>query len=251
MEVESDQEALHVGPGQAAIISGRSRLRLRWSEDCEQIILRVPHAMLRQVSVNAGIGQRAGAAGPVRILDEGATSHWIGLLQNFLDTLVPAYPVPANRSHPAWIGHVEHGLALFTLLEMQSRGEEAKASAAAARAPVTGSETRLGAAERYAQARLCAPLALDDLARAARVSPRTFYMDCTRHFGVGPMAWLRGVRLDAARRKLSSDPNCNVTQVASECGFGHLGRFASYYRQRFGELPSETVQHGRELGQLV
>jgi transcriptional regulator GlxA family with amidase domain len=76
------------------------------------------------------------------------------------------------------------------------------------------------------------------------VSPRTLYMDCMRQFGMSPMAWL-GVRLDAARSKLSSDTNCNVTRVATECGFGHLGRFASYYRERIGVLPSETAQQRR------
>jgi len=33
----------------------------------------------------------------------------------------------------------------------------------------------------------------------------------------------------------------NVTAIALDHGFGHLGRFSAYYRQRFGELPRETA----------
>jgi transcriptional regulator GlxA family with amidase domain len=33
----------------------------------------------------------------------------------------------------------------------------------------------------------------------------------------------------------------NVTQVAMEHGFSHLGRFASAYNAHFGELPSKAI----------
>ena len=34
----------------------------------------------------------------------------------------------------------------------------------------------------------------------------------------------------------------SVTEVAYAHGFEHLGRFSAYYRERFGELPSDTVR---------
>jgi AraC-like DNA-binding protein len=33
-----------------------------------------------------------------------------------------------------------------------------------------------------------------------------------------------------------------VADVAFRWGFGHLGRFAEKYRERYGELPSETLK---------
>jgi transcriptional regulator GlxA family with amidase domain len=39
----------------------------------------------------------------------------------------------------------------------------------------------------------------------------------------------------------------SVTQVASDQGFMHFGRFSQYYRSLFGELPSDTLRR-REIG---
>jgi len=41
-------------------------------------------------------------------------------------------------------------------------------------------------------------------------------------------------------------PGETVTAIALECGFGNLGEFASRYRRRFGEKPSETFRRAAE-----
>ena len=46
----------------------------------------------------------------------------------------------------------------------------------------------------------------------------------------------------------AADQNTRVTTVAMRWGFGHLGQFAAAYRERYGELPSTTLQ--RQLGTL-
>jgi len=52
-------------------------------------------------------------------------------------------------------------------------------------------------------------------------------------------------RLAAARgRLLRAGRRDDVTSVAVELGFGHVGRFAQLYRQAFGEAPSETLKGG-------
>ena len=53
------------------------------------------------------------------------------------------------------------------------------------------------------------------------------------------------MRLDAVRSRLLAQPDANITSVAMEFGFGHVGRFASYYAERFGQLPRQT--HSRVL----
>ena len=79
----------------------------------------------------------------------------------------------------------------------------------------------------YIDSRLCAPIALEDLARAAGVSLRTLNMLCHRHHGVPPMELLRNMRLDAVRARLLTDASASITETALTFGFGHLGRFAT------------------------
>ncbi|MBE1043174.1 helix-turn-helix domain-containing protein, partial [Escherichia coli] len=46
-------------------------------------------------------------------------------------------------------------------------------------------------------------------------------------------------------RACLEDPGCrvrNLTELALDFGFAHLGRFAEQYRRQFGELPSETLR---------
>jgi transcriptional regulator GlxA family with amidase domain len=61
-----------------------------------------------------------------------------------------------------------------------------------------------------------------------------------------PMAHLRAIRLELARNELinAGRQGLSVAAVANAFGFGHLGRFAYDYKERFGESPSETLYRG-------
>jgi transcriptional regulator GlxA family with amidase domain len=64
--------------------------------------------------------------------------------------------------------------------------------------------------------------------------------------GCSPMAFARQVRLERARGLLlKPDDASSVTGIALMCGFSNLGHFAAAYRDRFGELPSQTLQRAR------
>jgi transcriptional regulator GlxA family with amidase domain len=65
-----------------------------------------------------------------------------------------------------------------------------------------------------------------------------------QHVGVSPMAYLRRVRLEHAHAELSEprDGQRSVAAVAHRWGFGHLGRFAAAYRERYGVSPSDTLR---------
>ena len=55
------------------------------------------------------------------------------------------------------------------------------------------------------------------------------------------MAYLKKYRLEQVRRILLSDRSYgNVSSIALDWGFAHLGRFAIEYRKLFGEAPSQT-----------
>ncbi|HVZ45746.1 MAG TPA: helix-turn-helix domain-containing protein [Ramlibacter sp.] len=87
-----------------------------------------------------------------------------------------------------------------------------------------------------------APLQIEDLCRRLHTSRRTLQASFNMVAGTTPLAYLRNLRLNAARRRLMSSParEVNVSQAAGEAGFDHFGRFAGDYKALFGEAPSTT-----------
>jgi TolB-like protein/AraC-like DNA-binding protein len=75
------------------------------------------------------------------------------------------------------------------------------------------------------------------------VPERTLRKHFRTFMAVSPLTFWRQLRFAAARACLVEGSNgTSVTEVAGRFGFGHFGRFAQDYRQRFGETPSETLR---------
>ena len=82
-----------------------------------------------------------------------------------------------------------------------------------------------------------------ELAAYAGLSTRALQQQFLKHFHTTPAAYVQTQRLAAARKELRDPENKkNVTRVASDLGFHHLGRFAATYRKKFGEAPSQTFE---------
>lgn len=83
---------------------------------------------------------------------------------------------------------------------------------------------------------------LGDIAAAAGIGVRALTRGFEKWLGTSPMRYATQCRLDAARHELlDAVGGATVTQIAFRCGFTNLGDFAAHYRQRFGELPHETL----------
>ena len=237
-EIEADGVRVSIPQGRTALIAPRS-IRMWWERGSEQFILKVPHSLLRECDASSPGELNLPSAALMSTPHEGP---WRSLVQSLVHTT--ALP-NGSQAHGVWVDHFERNVALF--LRTHSGMGADPSTSVVTRSPhqaISISESsayaRLDAMEAYMRRRLAAPLALVDLAQAAGVSIRTLTMLCQRHRGASPMELLRTMRLDAVRAHLQSDANASVTTCALEYGFGHLGRFSAYYRERFGELPSET-----------
>ena len=91
------------------------------------------------------------------------------------------------------------------------------------------------------------PLTPGELARVGCMSVRALHASFQHELGVSPMAHLRRIRLDHVRADLlrCADPHMRISDVAMRWGFFHPSRFATQYRARFGELPSDTAGRSR------
>ena len=84
------------------------------------------------------------------------------------------------------------------------------------------------------------------LAAACGVAPRTLQKHFRRFVGRAPLAYLRELRFERVRQELlSAAETATITEVATGCGFAHLGRFATDYQRRYGESPSATLRRSR------
>ena len=106
-----------------------------------------------------------------------------------------------------------------------------------------------GSVDRHRAARSAADLmhercrediSIRDLCEAIGANRRTLHLGFIELYGVPPMKYLRALRLCRVRREIvkAGARNRRVTDLAMKWGFGHLGRFASAYKEFFGELPS-------------
>ncbi|HEY0294036.1 MAG TPA: AraC family transcriptional regulator [Bordetella sp.] len=231
-EFECDGGRLTVPEGRTCIIAPRSDLRMRWQQGSEQLILKIPHSLLHDG------GQGWTQLPPSSLLPQAHQAQWSLLMQSLLQA--SGQQAGGTPARAAWLDHFERSVALFALAH--HGGHTPPACPEPAREEGAGPR-RLDAMEAYMRSHLAAPVSLSDLAAAAGVSARTLGTLCRKHYGLTPMDLLRSWRLDAVRARLRVDASASVTATAFEFGFSHLGRFSAYYRERFGELPSQTVSH--------
>jgi AraC-like DNA-binding protein len=135
-----------------------------------------------------------------------------------------------------------HTQAHFLALAAQAIG----AAAPPAAAPTGVARERVAALRDWIEAHLTDPITLGRLCVQAGLGARSLQSAFVAHCGVPPMRYVADRRLAWVQRRLSAAPLApEVTAVAIEAGFTHLGRFAVAYREAFGELPSRTLQRAR------
>ncbi|MDN7865599.1 AraC family transcriptional regulator [Burkholderia multivorans] len=242
-EFECDGRSIHVPEGRTAVLAPKQSCRLRWLAGTQQLIIRVPDSLLRDVGgqfPDEDVDLTAG------LLPRALGSQWDFITQSLLNILSTR---DEGGLRSAWLDHFERNLAFF-LLAHQPEQQVVVESRSSTVTPLADCVQANGLREMdallaYIDTKLCAPILVEDLARAAGVSVRALNVLCHRHYGIPPMELLRNLRLDGARARLLTDASASITDTALAFGFGHLGRFSAYYFSRFQELPRDT-QRRRE-----
>lgn len=106
---------------------------------------------------------------------------------------------------------------------------------------------RLAALVPFMLANLRGDLSVPRLAQKAGMSPRNFARAFEREFSRGPGAYVRELRLEAARRSLESSER-SLEEVADACGFNSAEVMGRAFRDRLGVTPGgyrERFKRGR------
>lgn len=228
-------QRLSASPREAAVFSpGAHTVLARWEPDATQLCIKLDRAAVE--------AELAGLLGhsvtrPIRFdlgfqVDRGAGRRWTSLLTTLLQC--GWEPWAGGRVDPV-VELLERSL-LTDLLIAQGHSYSGELHGDAR--PVSSRE--VSKVLELIESAPESPYTVGDLARVAGVSARSLQSAFHRDLGVSPMEYLRQVRLERARKDLQSGRGL-VSEVAYYWGFTNLGRFATYYQRRFGELPSATV----------
>jgi AraC-like DNA-binding protein len=173
---------------------------------------------------------------PSIALEHGPGASWARLVRLLRTELNHAGSI---LLHPLMADQLRHSVISGLLLTVPHRYHEELTAPAPA-----GPPRALRRALDAIQAEPERPFSVADLAEIAGMSVRSLQEGFRRHVGCAPMAYLQEVRLGRVHESLrGADPTqLTVAAVAHRWGFAHLGRFASAYRMRFGQSPSETLR---------
>ena len=197
---------------------------------------------------DAHIAQAAGEHAPAdRAGLHQADPAVLGALRGFLSDLFQSAGPVADHGAPAHAPlRKQVRTQLLDLIALALAPREASAPERGARATAAQSALVVRATS-YVSSRLGDPPSVGEMCEALGVSRRTLQSAFQVSWGMGPLAWLTTLRLNAVRRRLKSA--ASVTEAATEFGFWHFGHFSGDYQALFGECPSHTLRRHRGAGE--
>lgn len=229
-----------VTPHQGMVTSPTRPLQIRYGPDSRGLIFKIAKpALERHLTALTGA-----PIGPPLIFDAAvpSASQFAGRYRRLLDYVVGELEASAALvDAPLLTARIEETF-MTALLTGQSHTythwfEGEPASVALSQVKQVEDFVRADPSRRHT---------IEDFVELTGVSGRSLYRAFQIHRGYSPMVFVREMRLRRAHDRLGAPAaSDNVTRIAQECGFDHLGRFGQVYRARFGETPSQTLATAR------
>ena len=235
--VTVDNQEVHCSPKQAVMISPTLGVDMQFGEGCEQLIVQIERTDLeRQMEQQLGRHIELPVEfAPAVPLDTLFAKEITSLLRYMIMTLTKTGGICSSsiaRNHMAsllisgLINCLNHNY-LEELAEGKDRPRPAYISKA----------------QEFMRLNFAEPIGPADVAKAVDVSTRALFAGFRTYLHTTPMRYLKDLRLDMVHRTLCSlgPHRTSVTTIAMNYGFLHLGHFCAAYKQKFGELPHETL----------
>jgi AraC-like DNA-binding protein len=230
--------AADVQAGQrGSILSPTLGTRMTWNEGCEKLII-----LIRREAVEAQFESLTHQ--PMRAIEFETGVDLTGVVgrailqhaQLMLDAAETSDGVP-----DAYRTLLRDGLTTLLLSRLSSSVTPAFSRPAPSADPIA-----VRRAQDYMAANAEQAISMAEIAVASGVSLRSLQDAYRKARGVTLGEGLLTLRLERFRSTLLSvDAQGSVADAAFAAGFGHLGRAAASYRERYGEAPSETLRRHR------
>ena len=231
-------ETIHSHTGLASVLTPSQPLTMHWRGECEQLIVRISRTALESMC-SAQLGHALPHPLEFQLgmeLSSAAGQSWKQLIDTLAQTLALHQGVL-----PVLLATQFEQLLIAALLSHQPHNyTQALNTEARPAAPI-----HIQKAEAYLREHCDEAITIEDLARLTATSARSLYKGFQQHLGVSPMAYLKLIRLQKVRQRLlqarAHGESIQITQIAMDYGFSHLGHFSQAYRQQFNETPGQTL----------
>ncbi len=239
VEGSAQHEGNEVPPGHLVCFNVDERLELSWGgPDCHYVMLRLKEDILQATSQQLyGVSAPGSLTFPRFI----ALGHGPGLtLDILLKSMILEMADEDSLFSQGITSRQTEELFLVALLH----NSDCLSGDSRRFIPQHNASEPLKKAVRFARDNLDAELTLELLVKAAGVSTRRLQAEFSRHFSMGPMSWIKKMRLQQIHHQLQhrTANKDTITQIAARWGFTNPSNFANLYRKEFGELPSETLK---------
>jgi AraC-like DNA-binding protein len=238
LRVATAHREVRAVPGDVVLFEPGEPMTVEWSDFRAGLVRLAPGVVDRvaaEVFGDVGAGGVRFTLGPA--VSAARARHWHGLVRYLQRDLLADDAVADSPLIRAQAVRLLAATALDTFPHT--------ALAAGQRGPGAADPSAVRRALAFIDEHAGDPIGVGDIADAARLGPRALQAAFRRHLDTTPSARLREVRLEGVHRDLqAADPTAGATvaRIARRWGFAHLGRFAGLYRERFGCLPSRTLE---------
>lgn len=228
---------VEVWRGAVAVTNPLDAIKLHWMDNCTQLVVKVDRREL-ETCLAAHLGHPP--IQPILFDFQAPTPHesCAGLVR-FVELI--CHDLDQDNSTFGSRHGEQPAEALF--MNMMLRQLPNNYSTALSRPASRAAPYYVKRVEEYIRLYAGKPIGLKDMVAVSGVSSRALFKGFQGFRGMGPMAYLKMVRLEHVHAELSrAAGQRTVTEVANAWGFAHLGNFARDYKKRFGQRPSDTLR---------
>ncbi|MDO6443405.1 MULTISPECIES: AraC family transcriptional regulator [unclassified Marinobacter] len=224
-------EQMRISSGQGLMVNPYEKIDLEYSEDCEKLIIKVPEqALVNARDVSLG-----------RLPDKGIRFNRAPIDLRLCPPLVKIIEAvfsefdDAEDEDISAVGAPYRDIILKKLLKAFPSNWSCQDNAVVC-------SPSLEKMIRYIEENVQRNIGIEELSDVSNMSVRSIYNAFSKAYSTTPKCYIKQLKLQNLRADLLRGRCRNVTQIALDYGFSHLGRFSSDYRKSFGELPSETMR---------
>ena len=227
---ELHRDSISLSAGHVLLVNPDEPIDLTYSEDCEKFIVRVPSNLFNEACIEHRWFK------PNERIKFNQTPYKFEEIDSLLYLLkLLCEEAESGIATPQMLQHYNHVVAskLMTMFKYNVTLETPTLQSVSFERLV-----------QYIEDNIKRDITAEELAQYSHLSLRSLYLLFEKNAKTTPRNFIRQKKLEQVYAALM-DPSsrmANVTAVALDYGFTHLGRFSEFYKSTFGILPSESLK---------